>query len=68
MVGILCPYGPYMIHRHDAIRDTIAKYIQQAQYSCKTEQRQYDYDAELAGLENEIGRYLEIYWLIHGTI
>ena len=39
-----CNYGPHMIHRHNAIRDQIAKYMKQARITHKLEQKYKPYD------------------------
>ena len=50
-----CSHGPYLIQRHNAIRDELAKYLKQAHMTYQIEQRYRDYDAH-KGLCEEMDR------------
>ena len=46
-----CSAGPHMIHRHNALRNEISKYLKQAHITHKLEQKYKEYNAELGNVQ-----------------
>ena len=53
-----CKYGPYMIRRHNIMRDQISKYLHQAQFAHVLESKYKPYNVDKGFVEEEDGKIL----------